>query len=69
MGPPLNAEKMITATQLWLQHQQFIADRADSRDIDRKTMISEIVEYIHEDEKTNPNRANRGSGSCASFLY
>jgi len=52
-----NAEKMTTATQLWLQHEQFVAERADSRGSDKKSMISEIVEYIHEDEKKNPNRA------------
>ncbi len=52
-----NAEKMVTATQFWLQHEQFIADRADTKGTEKKSMISEIVEYIHEDQKKNPNRA------------
>ncbi len=52
-----NAEKMATAMHLWVQHEQFIAERADSRGTEKKSMISEIVEYIHEDEKTNPNQA------------
>ena len=49
-----NAEKMIVATGIWKQHEQFMADRPDN---DKKSMVSEIVEYIHEDEKKNPNPA------------
>lgn len=51
-----DAEKMATATDMWLLHEQFLADRADGKTAERKTIISEIVEYIHEDEKKNPNR-------------
>ena len=51
-----DAEKMHTATSMWLLHEQFLADRADGKTADRKTIISEIVEYIHEDDKKNPNR-------------
>ncbi|KJR81017.1 nuclear pore complex protein Nup133 [Sporothrix schenckii 1099-18] len=51
-----DAEKMFTATNMWLLHEQFMADRADGKTSDRKTIISEIVEYIHEDDKKNPNR-------------
>ncbi|KAL1903283.1 hypothetical protein Sste5346_000568 [Sporothrix stenoceras] len=51
-----DAEKMFTATNMWLLHEQFLADRADGKTSDRKTIISEIVEYIHEDDKKNPNR-------------
>ncbi|CAK7213359.1 hypothetical protein SCUCBS95973_001777 [Sporothrix curviconia] len=51
-----DAEKMYTATNMWLLHEQFLADRADGKTADRKTIISEIVEYIHEDDKKNPNR-------------
>ncbi|OAA53242.1 nuclear pore complex subunit [Niveomyces insectorum RCEF 264] len=50
-----DAEKMFTAANMWLLHQQFLADRADGKTTERKTIISEIVEYIHEDEKKNPN--------------
>ncbi|TPX15847.1 uncharacterized protein E0L32_000181 [Thyridium curvatum] len=52
-----NAEKMTSATRIWLQHEQFLADRADVKGDERKSMVSEIVEYIHEDEKKNPNKA------------
>lgn len=51
-----DAEKMFTASNMWLLHEQFLADRADGQAADRKTIISEIVEYIHEDDKKNPNR-------------
>ncbi|CAK7205072.1 hypothetical protein SEUCBS139899_007837 [Sporothrix eucalyptigena] len=51
-----DAEKMYTATNMWLLHEQFLSDRADGKTADRKTIISEIVEYIHEDDKKNPNR-------------
>ncbi len=49
--------RWLTATQFWLQHEQFIADRADTKGTEKKSMISEIVEYNHEDQKKNPNRA------------
>ena len=49
-----NAEKMSMAASIWRQHESFIADRLDN---DRKSVVSEIVEYIHEDEKVNPNAA------------
>ncbi|CAK7564960.1 MAG: hypothetical protein SEPTF4163_002866 [Sporothrix epigloea] len=49
-----DAEKLCTATNMWLLHEQFLADRADGKTTDRKTIVSEIVEYIHEDDKKNP---------------
>lgn len=51
-----DAEKMSVATNMWILHEQFLADRADGKTTERKTIVSEIVEYIHEDEKKNPNR-------------
>lgn len=61
-----DAEKMATATNMWLLHEQFLADRADGKTSDRKTIVSEIVEYIHEDEKKNPNRE---AGEVDSVRY
>jgi len=52
-----NAEKMATAKEIWLQHQQFLSDRADTKGAAKKSLVSEIVEYIHEDEKKNPDRS------------
>lgn len=49
-----NAEKMHLAKEIWKMHETFLADRPDN---DKKTIVSEIVEFIHEDEKKNPNRA------------
>ncbi|KAJ9156550.1 hypothetical protein NKR23_g1073 [Pleurostoma richardsiae] len=49
-----NAEKMNAAIAIWKQHEQFLAERPDDS---KKTIVSEIVEFIHEDEKKNPNRA------------
>ncbi|EFW99179.1 nuclear pore complex subunit [Grosmannia clavigera kw1407] len=51
-----DAEKMATASAMWFLHEQFLTDRADGKTLERKTIVSEIVEYIHEDEKKNPNR-------------
>ncbi|CAK7262993.1 hypothetical protein SEPCBS119000_000257 [Sporothrix epigloea] len=49
-----DAEKLHTASNMWLLHEQFLADRSDGKTTERKTIISEIVEYIHEDDKKNP---------------
>ncbi|KAL8357504.1 hypothetical protein RB598_002352 [Gaeumannomyces tritici] len=51
-----NAEKMSVASRIWKQHEQFLSDRATA---DKKSVVSEIVEYIHEDEKKVPNQ-NKG---------
>ena len=61
-----DAEKMSTATNMWLLHEQFLTDRAEGKTPDRKTIVSEIVEYIHEDEKKNPNRE---AGEVDSVRY
>jgi len=48
-----NAEKMAVAAEIWRKHMSFIAERPAE---DRKTLVSEIVEFIHEDQKNNPNQ-------------
>ncbi|PKS07530.1 hypothetical protein jhhlp_006134 [Lomentospora prolificans] len=47
-----NAEKMAVSTTLWKKQEAFLAQRPAD---DKKTLITEIVEYIHEDQKSNPN--------------
>ncbi|CAI4215088.1 unnamed protein product [Parascedosporium putredinis] len=47
-----NAEKMAVSAALWKKHETFLAQRPVDN---KKTLITEIVEYIHEDQKTNPN--------------
>ncbi|KAJ0301186.1 hypothetical protein COL516b_007960 [Colletotrichum fioriniae] len=49
-----HAEKMMVATVLWKRHEAFTNERPAS---DKKDLIAEIVEFIHQDEKTNPNRS------------
>lgn len=47
-----NAEKMAVATWIWQKHEQFLAQRTIKR-----TLISEIVLYINENQKTECNVA------------
>jgi nuclear pore complex protein Nup133 len=49
-----NAEKMVVANLLWQRHSAFIADRPAN---DKKSLVAEIVEFIHEDQKKDPNAA------------
>jgi nuclear pore complex protein Nup133 len=51
-----NAEKMAAAVDLWLLHEQFLESRGDAQDGEKKSLVSEVVEYIHEDDKKNPDR-------------
>lgn len=46
-----NAEKMHVATLLWKRHEAFTAARPAD---DKKSLIGSIVEFIHEDQKSNP---------------
>lgn len=46
-----NAEKMHVAGLLWKRHEAFIAARPAD---DKKSLIGSIVEFIHEDQKSNP---------------
>lgn len=46
-----NAEKMHVATLLWKQHEAFTAARPAD---DKLSLIGSIVQFIHEDQKTNP---------------
>jgi nuclear pore complex protein Nup133 len=47
-----NAEKMHVAYLLWKLHESTLASRAAD---DKKNIIGSIVEFIHEDQKANPN--------------
>ena len=47
-----NAEKMAVSVALWKKQEVFVAQRPVDN---KKTLITEIVEYIHEDQKSNPN--------------
>lgn len=49
-----NAEKMAVATWVWQQHERFLAERPKG---EKKTLISEIVTYINENQKTELNTA------------
>jgi nuclear pore complex protein Nup133 len=49
-----NAEKMAVATWIWKKHEQFLAERPKG---DKKTLISETADYIHENQKTELNTA------------
>ncbi|OAA55478.1 nuclear pore complex subunit Nup133 [Cordyceps fumosorosea ARSEF 2679] len=46
-----NAEKMHVATLIWKLHEAFTAARPAD---DKKSLIGSIVEFIHEDQKSNP---------------
>jgi nuclear pore complex protein Nup133 len=48
-----NAEKMAVAAEIWRSHMAFVSERPAE---DKKTLVSEIVEFIHEDHKNNPNQ-------------
>ena len=50
-----NAEKMAVATWLWQKHEEFMGDRPKGGS--RRTIISEIVRYIHENQRTQTNPA------------
>jgi nuclear pore complex protein Nup133 len=47
-----NAEKMHVANVIWKLHETFTAARPAD---DKKTLITKIVEFIHESQKSNPN--------------
>ncbi|SPN97343.1 related to NUP133 Nuclear pore protein [Cephalotrichum gorgonifer] len=47
-----NAEKMAVSSALWKKQEIFTAQRPAE---EKKTLITEIVEYIHEDQKSNPD--------------
>lgn len=49
-----DSEKMAVATWLWRKNEQFLAERPKG---DKKNLISEIVVYINENQKTEPNPA------------
>ncbi|KAJ4145875.1 hypothetical protein LMH87_004707 [Akanthomyces muscarius] len=46
-----NAEKMHVAKLLWKRHEAFTTTRPAD---DKKSIIGSIVEFIHEDQKSNP---------------
>lgn len=46
-----NAEKMHVATLLWKRHEAFTSARPAN---DKKSLIGNIVEFIHQDQKHNP---------------
>ncbi|KAL0942209.1 nuclear pore complex subunit nup133 [Colletotrichum truncatum] len=48
-----HAEKMMVSTILWKRHEAFTNERPAN---DKKDLIAEIVEFIHQDDKTNLNR-------------
>ncbi|KAF6839104.1 nuclear pore complex subunit nup133 [Colletotrichum plurivorum] len=48
-----HAEKMVVSTILWKRHEAFTNERPAN---DKKDLIAEIVEFIHQDDKTNLNR-------------
>ncbi|KAL2759045.1 hypothetical protein ACRALDRAFT_2058231 [Sodiomyces alcalophilus JCM 7366] len=48
-----HAEKMMASTMLWKQHEAFTHERPASN---KKDLMSEIVEFIHQSEKKVPNR-------------
>ncbi|KAG5999685.1 hypothetical protein E4U54_001726 [Claviceps lovelessii] len=50
-----NAEKMHVAGLLWKRHETFTAARPAD---DKKSLIGLIVEFIHQDQKTNPVASN-----------
>ena len=49
-----NAEKMTVAAFLWKKHEAYTEQRA-SQCLDPKSLVGEIVEYIHEDQKNDPD--------------
>lgn len=49
-----NAEKMSMAREIWKLHETFLSERPGN---DKKTIVSEAIECINEEEKKNPDRA------------
>lgn len=49
-----NAEKMSMAREVWKLHETFLGDRPPN---DKKTIVSEAIECINEEDKKNPDRA------------
>lgn len=49
-----NAEKMSMAREVWKLHETFLSDRPTN---DKKTIVSEAIECINEEDKKNPDRA------------
>lgn len=49
-----NAEKMSMAREVWKLHETFLSDRSAN---DKKTIVSEAIECINEEDKKNPDRA------------
>ncbi|CAN8106040.1 unnamed protein product [Discula destructiva] len=49
-----NAEKLNMAREIWKLHERFLSERSGH---EKKTIISEAIEYINEEEKKVPNRA------------
>lgn len=49
-----NAEKMSMAREVWKLHETFLNERPKS---DKKTIVSEAIECINEEDKKNPDRA------------
>lgn len=50
----LNAEKLNMAREVWKLHERFLNERPNH---EKKTIISEAIECINEEEKKVPNRA------------
>lgn len=48
-----NAEKLNMARELWKLHETFLGERPTN---DRKTVVSEVIECIAEEDKKNPDR-------------
>lgn len=48
-----NAEKLNMARELWKLHETFLGERPNN---DRKTVVSEVIECIAEEDKKNPDR-------------
>lgn len=49
-----NAEKMCMAREVWKLHETFLTDRPTN---DKKTIVSEAIECINEEDKKTPDRA------------
>lgn len=49
-----NAEKMSMAREIWNLHETFLSERPTN---DKKTIVSEAIECINEEDKKNPDRA------------
>lgn len=49
-----NAEKMTVAAFIWSKHEAYTEQRSNTK-FDKKSIVAEVVEYIHRDQKTDPN--------------